>query len=289
MSKVYPTKCIGEKPGFEIGDPAKFHAFLERHFWEQMIHFRRMGRDLMPHLPPLPEVHLPDIDDIDRNGNRIYTLALTRAAVGDEHDLNYQPAVYGPDLTDQSFHALSRRQKLSDESIAEDARDLQALVPYILVECSQGSRDTLKTYPEWDVALFSLNHVGMFRLIRLTHEHGNMRARMRYLREFVTTSQGRLSLDAYIGLIRSRLALVVAAYEDPDNPGFLPTDLIFRAIFMIGLDQTVYERPIQRFNEERPDDTAVEAMVVMQNWYRDVVLANPPTQLDMFLAPWWLA
>ena len=72
----------------------------------------------MPHLPPLPEVHLPDIDDIDRNGNRIYTLALTRAAVGDEHDLNYQPAVYGPDLTDQSFHALSRRQKLSDESIA---------------------------------------------------------------------------------------------------------------------------------------------------------------------------
>ena len=117
----------------------------------------------------------------------------------------------------------------------------------------------------------------MMRLIRLTHEHGNMRARMRYLREFVTTSQGRLTLDAYIGLVRSRLGLVVAAYEDPQHLGYIRTDMLFRAIFMIGLDQTMYERPIQKFNEEHPDASAVEAMVVMQNFHRDVVLQNPLT------------
>ena len=250
MSKAYPTKCIGAQPGFEVGDPVKFHLFLEK-IYEIFLQFGRPGRDLIPHLVPSPPVLIPTADDLVMTTpaqgatpaiySRVYALALQSAAVGDPADPTYVPAVYGPDLTDQSYHRLARLLKISDDALAEDRRDLVALVLYLLVECSQGSRDTLKTHSTWEPSVYAYDHKEMMRLIRLAHEHGNMRARMRYLREFVSTSQGRLTLDAYIGLVRSRLDLVVAAYEDPQRAGgYIRTDLLFRAIFMIGLNQVIF-------------------------------------------------
>ena len=245
MSKVYPTKSVGSSPGFEVGDPVKFHMFLEK-LYKVFLQFGRKGRDLIPHLKAHPPHVIPTADDMmivtpqqgdptDLHSNyrpavmgRVYALALTTPASGnDPTDPAYVLAVYGPDLTDQSYHRLARLLKISDDAVAEDRRDLVALVLYLLVECSQGSRDTLKTHQTWEPSVYGYDHLEMMRLIRLTHKHGSMCARMRYLREFVTTSQGRLTLDAYIGLVRSRLGLVVAAYEDPQHAGYIRTDLLF--------------------------------------------------------------
>ena len=63
MSKVYPTKSIGSSPGFEVGDPVKFHMFLEK-LYEVFLQFGRKGRDLIPHLKAHPPHVIPTADDM---------------------------------------------------------------------------------------------------------------------------------------------------------------------------------------------------------------------------------
>ena len=278
---IYPNKpLLPSGPGFRVGDPSAFAAFLP-FLYEQLIIFGPSGQMLIPPVPGAPLVVplvFPTVDDLDALGNRLYPYAITVPASGSVAGGDYVAAVrWGPDLTDQAYARFSRLVKLADERAAQDAIEARALVVYLLSEVSPASRDTLKTHPGWDLAIAARDPVQMMVIIRFVHEHGNVRARMRYLREFVTSTQSRLSLDAYLGLLRTRYALVVSAFEDPVHPGFIATDLLLRCIFMLGLDQTLYERPIQRFNEDHPDDSAQAAMLVMQAYSRDVIGVVPVT------------
>ena len=277
---IYPTTALlSSGPGFRVGDAALFNAFRLK-FQERMLFFGSAGADLLAVISgaqPSPRPAAPHKDDADALGQRLYHLAISTPAIGKRGDPDYAPPVLGPELTDQAFQVLSRLLKLWDKDEKKFKADRDALVQYLLVECSLASRDTLQTYPQWETAIFSYDHVAMFKLIQITHLHGNSRSRMRYLREFVQTVQGQLSLDAYIGNIRTQFQLVLSAFEDPASPGMIPADLLYRVVFLLGLDQSFFERPIQKLNEDKPDATTIEAMMAMQTWVRDYAGALPVT------------
>ena len=137
------------------------------------------------------------------------------------------------------------------------------------MEITQTSRETLQTYEAWGKAVYSFDHIIMFRLIQLTHQYGSSKSRMCQFKEFVRTDQASLPLDGYIGVLRPHFELTKSSFEDPNHPGFVSLDMIYKTVFLLGLNQTFFERPIQKLNDEKPDATAVEAMLAMQAYVRD--------------------
>ena len=277
---IYPTVPLqASGPGFKVGEAALFNAFLVR-FREQMLAFGVPGKDILAILDggqASVRPSAPTPDDLDLQGNRIYKFAILSLPRGVPGDSDYVPAVVGTELSDQAFHMLKRKETLWDTYQLKYEADKTALVQYILLECSTSSRATLTTYPAWSKALFSFDYVEMFRLIQLTHLFSSRQSQMRYLREFTNTSQGARQLDPYLGELLAQRELISSAFEEVGNPGFISTDLLFKVVFLIGLNQTAFERPIQKLNEEKPKATLIEAMSFMQAWVRDYGGASLPS------------
>ena len=276
------TLLRSDGPGFRVGDPIFFEESM-RLFHLRMVGFGYPGQQLCPVIAGstlIPAPVVPDVDAVNQYGVRLYPHAIITPSSGVLGDSSYVPEVRGgPDLTDQAFHRYSYLLKASDERLAKDLKDRTALVVFILSEISPGSMDSLRTYPTWDLAIANKDHNGMMKLILASHSHGNVSARMSYFREFVTTTQGKLSLDAFIGLLRTRASHTAVAFEEAATPGFIRTDRLVRAIFLLGLDRAVYERPVQRFNEDKPDASSADAMVAMMTYFRDVVNTRPVTSV----------
>ena len=66
----------------------------------------------------------------------------------------------------------------------------------------------------------------MMRLFHLTHLQGHVQAMLSYFQAAAQLSQGRMTLDAFIGVVRAHKKLVAAAFEDPAKPGVINTDLL---------------------------------------------------------------
>ena len=275
MSDNYPSVPLSSngQPGFVIGDPSKYTAFLGK-FNEKMLKFGTPGKELMPirlGAAPVVPLVMPTSSDTNANGQPLYQFVELQAATGSIADNDYVPPVYGPDCTAASETRLARLLNLYDLANAKYLRDQDALVSYILCECSESSRATLKTYLEWDQALIDKDHKVMMRLISTAHMQGSERAKQTYLNDATKLAQGRTSLDVYIGATRSVMSLVVAAFESVANPGYISTDLLFRSLFLNGLDRVQYERAIYLFNKDHPNGSLNEAMIDMQIFQRDVI------------------
>ena len=273
----HTATALSSGPGMVVGDPGVFNVFLTTTFKERIIVYGDAGRDLnsllhgfIPSVRPLG----PMADDLDSGGFRVYKQVVVSASQGVLGDFDYVPVVYG-ELTPQSFHALQRQERMWDDENKKFIADRCALVQYLLLELSLSSKVTLKTHPSWDSAVETFNHIDMFMLILLTHRQGNSSSRVRHLRTFVSLSQGQFSLNEYIGRFRPACDLLRSGFESAVHPGYMSIDMVSKYVFLIGLNQVFFERPIQRLAEEKPDSTALEAMVAMQNWVRDHAQSEP--------------
>ena len=119
---------------------------------DNFLKFGGPGQELMPvdtEDTPRLRPQITTADDLDARGQRLYTLAETQPAVDVHGYPDYAPAVYGPDLTTLSAQRLDCLERLYDMANAAYRRDQDALVSYILCECSVLSCESLKTHPEW--------------------------------------------------------------------------------------------------------------------------------------------
>ena len=248
----HSAAALSSGPGMIVGDPGVFNVFLTTTFKERIIIYGDAGKDVVALLHGfLPSVRVlcPSSDDVDINGRRVYRQVVITDPVGVVGASDYVPPVYGDELTQQSFHALQRNERIWDDDNKKFVADRSALVQYMLMELSPASKVALKTHPAWDVAVDSFNHVDMFMLILLTHRQGNSSSRVRHLRSFVSLSQGQFSLSDYIGRFRSASELLHSGFEDVNHPGYMSIDLVSKYVFLIGLNQLFFERPIQRLSE----------------------------------------
>ena len=248
----HSAAALSSGPGMIVGDPGVFNVFLTTTFKERIIIYGDAGKDvvaLLHGLLPSVRVLCPSSDDVDINGRRVYRQVVITDPIGVVGASDYVPPVYGDELTQQSFHALQRNERIWDDDNKKFVADRSALVQHMLMELSPASKVALKTHPAWDVAVDSFNHVDMFVLILLTHRQGNSSCRVRHLRSFVSLSQGQFSLSDYIGRFRSASELLHSGFEDVNHPGYMSIDLVSKYVFLIGLNQLFFERQIQRLSE----------------------------------------
>ena len=232
----YTTPASASGPGMTIGDPAVFNVFLTAVFKERVIVFGDAGADIVSILDGVqPSIRPPGptSDDLDSNGDRKYKQVVIKDVIGVFGTADYEPAVYG-ELTAQSFHALQRHERMWDDDVKKFLADRDALVQYILVELSVSSKTSLKTHPTWDKAVQTFDYVSMFLLILHTHQQGTSKSRLRHLRDFVTLSQGNLTLDGYIGKLRPSSDLMRSGFEDPNHPGYVSINLLNKCVFLLG-------------------------------------------------------
>ena len=70
--------------------------------------------------------------------------------------------------------------------------------------------------------------------------------------------------EAYMGDLRARVKLVVGAFEHSDHVGYIKTDDLVKVMYINGLDQVYFDRPINRLIEDLPKATTEEAMQMCQ-------------------------
>ena len=98
--------------------------------------------------------------------------------------------------------------------------------------------------------------------------YGSARTKQRFMVDLVTCKQTGTH-EAYIGDIRSRLKLVVGAFTDKRDPSVIKVDDLLKCIYINGLDQVYFDRPINRLVEDLPDATADAAMALCQQYSLD--------------------
>jgi hypothetical protein len=255
------AKVVSDGLMFHVNNPAQFNSILPRVYDVFLTDFGRHGKALVPGLVA-PAPVKPTVNDVDSAGNRLYALAKSQDAQGTFGQADYVPPVYGPDLTRQSYDQFKRELDLYDVAIALDLVKLPLLIAWLLKHCSPGSRAALDCLSLWHTSKLAGNAAQMWTLILEVHQFGNEQAGLTYLRDFVTSELdlSKHTLEDYIGSLRVKLSLLVAAYEDPKNPGFIATDRLYKAVFLLGLDSTVFSDAVRRFQDEHPDGTAAAAM-----------------------------
>ena len=77
------------------------------------------------------------------------------------------------------------------------------------------------------------------------------------------------SHEAFIGDIRAKMKLVVGAFTKPDAPDIIKVDDLLKCIYINGLDQVYFDRPINRLVEDKPDAATAEAMSLCQAFSLD--------------------
>ena len=63
----------------------------------------------------------------------------------------------------------------------------------------------------------------------------------------------RVNNEAFIGDIRAKLKLVVGSFTTKESPTTILVDDLLKCIYLNGLDQVYFERPINRLVEDLPD------------------------------------
>ena len=279
------AKAVTDGLMFHPNNPSQFNSKLPRIYDIFLTDFGRHGRALVPGIVA-PAPVKPTVNDLDSSGQRLYTLAKTQDAQGTFGQADFVPAVYGPDLTLQSHELYKRALGLYDVEVAFDLLKLPLLVSWLIKHCSEGSRQALECRPLWHTSKNASETEQMWTLILEVHQFGNEQASLTYLRDFVTSELdlSTSTLDAYISSLRVKLSLVVASYEDPKNPGFISTDRLYKAIFLLGLDTTIFSDVVRRFQDEHPTGTAADAMHRMQTFYRDRVVPISSKATSDFLS-----
>ena len=146
-------------------------------------------------------------------------------------------------------------------------KDSQELVVYILSRLSIASKLALSTYTHVDTGFEAckarVDHFGLWDLVLKTHLYGSARTKQRFMVELLSCKQSG-SHEAFIGDIRARMKLVVGAFTKKEAPDSIKVDDLLKCIYINGLDQVYFDRPINRLVEDMPNATADEAMSLCQ-------------------------
>ena len=206
---------------FIINDPAKFNndmKYILRFFASK----GRAGKLLIPGAVIVP-IKYPQVGDRDALGNPLYTLALTQPASGSVANGDHAPAVYGPDLTPQSYDRFARENRLADAEAAIERPYPREIIEYFLAHSPPSALSAFESYPAWSVALAADDYVGMWKVINTVMQYSNEYASISYLQNWIvpTEATAKMPLATFITDFRTKRALVESSYADPLHPGYI--------------------------------------------------------------------
>ena len=113
-----------------------------------------------------------------------------------------------------------------------------------------------------------VNTFGLWLLVLKTHlyDFGYTKQRLFFVLAHVKQSG---SHEACISELRAQAKLVVGAFESVEHNGFIKTYDILKVIYINGLDQVYFDRPINRLVENLPHATSEDAMQLCQQFSFD--------------------
>lgn len=240
---------------FTVGAGNNFHL-LEEGFKDHIICYGSAGQEILRGVRiENPE---PSADDEDKNGRRLYQLAF--------HPSTKDSAErYGPELSESGERALLSAMERWYNRCEKYRADSQALVSYTLSRLSSASKQVLLTNAGFEACKIAVDSFGLWQLVLKTHLYGSGRTKQRFLVDLVTVKQVGTH-EAYMGDLRARVKLVVGAFEHSDHAGYIRTDDLVKVMYINGLDQVYFDRPINRLIEDMPKATTEEAMQMCQQY-----------------------
>ena len=236
---------------FVCGPNNNFNALVDS-FREHIICFGVPGKEILLNRRFLPEE--PTIDDVDLKGKRKYALVKSSA----------------DELTDAADRRFCADLAFWRDMFSRYQKDSQELVVYILSRLSIASKLALSTYTHVDTGFEAckarVDHFGLWDLVLKTHLYGSgARTKQRFMVELLSCKQSG-SHEAFIGDIRARMKLVVGAFTKKEAPDSIKVDDLLKCIYINGLDQVYFDRPINRLVEDMPNAMRLCPFVRRSPW-----------------------
>ena len=142
-------------------------------------------------------------------------------------------------LSDSGNADLRQDQREWDE-ILLNLQDLrQYLLEYFLSICHEDSRTALMNHPDFADAVANLQVARLHHICVATHQQNNAVLNINTLFAFLNCSQGDSSLEDFGQDVKLKKTNVAAAFEDPDNAGFIRTSLLTNAVLLRGVNKSM--------------------------------------------------
>ena len=259
---------------FVLNDPAKFNInfkYIMRFFASK----GRSGKLLIPGAAIVP-IKYPHVDDLDAAGARLYTLALTQPSTGTAAGGDLVPAVYGPDLTTQSYDRFARENRLADAEAAIERPYPRDIIEFLLAHSPPSSLSAFESYSAWAVALSADDFVGMWTVITTVMQYSNEYASISYLQNWIlpTEASAKMPLASYIADFRAKRALVESAYADVLHPGYISIDRLSRSLLLIRQEPIMPDQ-VRRIIQDKPNLDFNGVAEAFQTYTRDCLVAAP--------------
>jgi hypothetical protein len=243
---------------FQVGASSNF-PLVEQRFLDSVMVFGVPGRELIEGKRAVA-VPFPKDDDADEAGNRKYSLASYRSKDGD-----LMLEAFLSDIGDRRLFADQQEHKVDAKL---NQKHSIALLAHTLSMCSPASIQVLVALgPKYAEAKLDGDTFTIWEMIRNTHLHGSGRTKLRHLSEWLATKQ-TTSHEAYMGEIRQRGRLVLSAFGSDTHEGFIAYDSLLRALYLNGLDQAAFQRPLDEIYDKK-NLSSDQVMELCQEYYLD--------------------
>jgi hypothetical protein len=181
-------------------------------------------------------------------------------------------------------------------SVEKRTKHAAGAFTYLMSLLSSASKDALGNVD--DGALVSakekLDAFALWQLILKTHTQGSGRAQQRHFVSWLNLRQ-TTTHDTYVREIRDAMKLVAGSFESKDHKGYISIDSIAKVFYMNGLDQALFDRPLNRLMEEddKKDFSFNQSVQLCQAFYLDravhpvantIPLAGPSAVIGKALA-----
>lgn len=216
-------------------------ARTSREFKDIIFQFGEPGLEIntgvrIPHVEPTKA-------DMDVNGVRLYSLQDNGAG-----------AVFGPGLSAEGISDfIAARNRFENKNVKrmKDTDDLLAymLAPTQLSRQSKIALDTKVGHNGFSASKLSKDTFALWRLIEEIHVVSSSRGKLQVLTSFLSLKQAS-SHEEYVSEFNRLYADMLSNFESVTHRGFISIDDLSRSVYLKGVDQTFFDRQINRALEE---------------------------------------
>ena len=247
-----------------------FNALLPR-FRDLLIPYGRPGHDIL--VNQRSHTSLPSKDACDDDGDYLYEHAELIEGLSKSERVKSLSAKVK--LTAQGLSDFRYDEKLARQQMIIDEAHSHALLSCILAHLSPQSKVLLATLPDnrYEVSKLALDTFDVWQAVLLTHQFGSTRHKQHQFSQLLAVKQVG-SHEDYLFDLRAKCSLVETSFASKEHKGHIAIDLLFKIIYINGLDQLYFERIISKLLDSKNIDlTLAECQLQCQHY----VLERGPT------------
>jgi hypothetical protein len=216
---------------------------------------------------------LPKKTDIDADGDYIY------------------PGYFDPTENRYKLDSSGTSHYLSDLRRKEDEnkRELQLnseLLTFLFSHISPESLITLQANSLYNEAYCNRDTFSLFQIINQSHRKGSSKTALFQLRKYLSLTMSNKTHQLYMHELKDLEQITIENFSNPKDKTQIPISSLTAAIYISGLDQTLFEYKIEKFFESYPNlNDCVDIWDVISHFHNyyiekvDLIKSTEPSAL----------